>query len=166
MEDVLEVYKRPYDPQRPVVALDEKPMQLLGDTREPIPCEPGHAAKQNHEYKRNGTANIFCAVEPLGNWRCLQLHRAGVLGRLHSRLLFFKFQHRLDQRFAFGETRMRLQFRSFGDRTPQCSQQMRQAFLLMQIEAVVDAVEIAYQSLIGCLSKCLAQHLYDNPAAF
>ena len=73
MEDVLEVYKRPYDSQRPVVALDEKPVQLLGHTREPIPCEPGHAAKQDHEYKRNGTANIFCAVEPLGNWRCLQV---------------------------------------------------------------------------------------------
>jgi hypothetical protein len=73
MEDVLEVYKRPYDPRRPVVALDEKPVQLLGETREPIPCEPGHPARQDHEYKRNGTANIFCAVEPLGNWRHLEL---------------------------------------------------------------------------------------------
>jgi hypothetical protein len=73
MEDVLEVYKRPYDPQRPVVAMDEKPVQLLSDTREPIPCEPGHPARQDHEYTRNGTANIFCAVEPLGNWRRLQV---------------------------------------------------------------------------------------------
>lgn len=71
MEDVLEVYKRPHDPQRPVVALDEKPVQLLGDTRDPIPAKPGELAKQDHEYKRNGTANIFCAFEPLGNWRRL-----------------------------------------------------------------------------------------------
>jgi hypothetical protein len=73
MEDVLEVYKRPYDPQRPVVALDEKPVQLLSDTRKPIPCEAGHPARQDHEYKRNGTANIFCAVEPLGNFRRLEV---------------------------------------------------------------------------------------------
>jgi DDE superfamily endonuclease len=73
MEDVLEVYKRPYDPLRPVVALDEKPVQILSDTRKPIPCEPGSSAKQDHEYKRNGTANIFCAVEPLGNFRRLEL---------------------------------------------------------------------------------------------
>ncbi len=73
MEDVLEVYKRPHDPLRPVVALDEKPVQILSDTRQPIPCEPGSPAKQDHEYKRNGTANIFCAVEPLGNFRRLEL---------------------------------------------------------------------------------------------
>lgn len=73
MEDVLEVYKRPYDPKRPVVALDEKPVQLLSDTREPIPCRPDSAAKQDYEYKRNGTANIFCALEPLGNWRRLEV---------------------------------------------------------------------------------------------
>ncbi len=73
MEDVLEVYKRPYDPKRPVVAMDEKPVQLLSDTREPIPCKAGNAAKQDYEYKRNGTANIFCALEPLGNWRRLEV---------------------------------------------------------------------------------------------
>jgi hypothetical protein len=71
MEDVLDVYHRPHDPARPVVALDEKPVQLLGDTREPIPCKPGEPEKQDHEYKRNGTTNIFCAFEPLGNWRRL-----------------------------------------------------------------------------------------------
>jgi transposase len=73
MEDVLEVYKRPYDPQCPVVAMDEKPVQLLSDTREPIPCEAGHPARQDYEYKRNGTANIFCAIEPLGNFRRLEV---------------------------------------------------------------------------------------------
>jgi hypothetical protein len=73
MEDVLEVYKRPYDPLRPVVALDEKPVQILSETREPIPCQAGSPAKQDHEYKRNGTANIFCAVEALGNFRRLEV---------------------------------------------------------------------------------------------
>lgn len=73
LKALLEVYKRPYDPLRPVVAMDEKPVQLLSDTREPIPCEPGRPARQDHEYKRNGTANIFCALEPLGNWRRLEV---------------------------------------------------------------------------------------------
>jgi hypothetical protein len=71
MEDVLDVYHRPYDPKRPVVSLDEKPVQLVADVREPIPAAPGVPRRQDHEYKRNGTANVFCAFEPLGNWRRL-----------------------------------------------------------------------------------------------
>ena len=72
MEDVLDVYHRPHDPKRPVIALDEKPVQLVADVREPIPAAPGGVLRrQDHEYKRNGTANVFCAFEPLGNWRRL-----------------------------------------------------------------------------------------------
>ena len=71
MEDVLDVYKRPYDPRRPVVGLDEKPAQLLADVRPPAPCAPGMPARQDYEYKRNGTANIFCAFEPLAGRRRL-----------------------------------------------------------------------------------------------
>ncbi len=73
MEDVLDVYKRPYDPKNPVVGLDEKPVQLLSDKREPLPCRPGGAAKADYEYKREGTANVFCAFEPLANWRELRV---------------------------------------------------------------------------------------------
>lgn len=66
MEDVLDVYERPYDPRRPVVCLDEKPTQLLDDGRPTIPAKPGNGIKKkDYEYKRNGTANVFCAVEPL-----------------------------------------------------------------------------------------------------
>jgi len=72
MEDVLDVYHRPHDPKRPVVALDEKPVQLLADVRQPLPAKPGGVPRrQDHEYKRNGTANVFCAFEPLGDWRRL-----------------------------------------------------------------------------------------------
>jgi hypothetical protein len=71
MEDVLDVYERPYDPRFPVVGLDEMPVQLLSDVpgREPLPCRPGDAAKVDYEYKREGTANVFVAFEPLGGWR-------------------------------------------------------------------------------------------------
>lgn len=73
MEDVLDVYKRPHDPRYPVVGLDEKPVQLVADTREPLAAEPGVVRRQDHEYKRNGVANVFCASEPLGNWRKLEV---------------------------------------------------------------------------------------------
>ena len=71
MEDVLDVYKRPRDPRFPVVGLDEKPVQLLADVRDPLPPAPGRVARRDHEYRRGGTANVFCASEPLGNWRTL-----------------------------------------------------------------------------------------------
>lgn len=71
MEDVLDVYHRPHDPKFPVVGLDEKPVQLVADVRQPLPAEPGVVRRQDHEYKRNGTANVFVAFEPLGNWRRL-----------------------------------------------------------------------------------------------
>jgi len=64
MEDVLEVYERPYDPQEPVVCLDEKPVTLHADVRPASPAKPGREARQDNEYERRGTANLFCAVEP------------------------------------------------------------------------------------------------------
>ena len=63
MYDVLDLYVEPYDPERPIVCLDEKPKQLLGDKRMPIPLKPGRSEKYDYEYVRNGTANIFMAVE-------------------------------------------------------------------------------------------------------
>jgi DDE superfamily endonuclease len=64
MEDVLEVYERPYDPAEPVVCLAEKPVTLHADVRPASPAKPGREARQDNEYERRGTANLFCAVEP------------------------------------------------------------------------------------------------------
>jgi transposase len=64
MEDVLEVYERPLDAQQPVVCVDEKPVALHADVRPPTPALPGREARQDSEYQRCGTANVFCAVEP------------------------------------------------------------------------------------------------------
>jgi hypothetical protein len=69
MEDVLEVYHRPHDPAAPVVCMDEKPYQLLGHVRDPIPAGPGHDLKQDSEYVRHGTCSIFVWVEPLAGRR-------------------------------------------------------------------------------------------------
>jgi transposase len=65
MEDVLKVYERDYDESNPVVCLDEKPIQLLEDVRPVSGIAPGEERKVDYEYKRKGTANVFCAVEPL-----------------------------------------------------------------------------------------------------
>jgi hypothetical protein len=64
MEDVLETYERPYNPAQPVVCLDEKPITLHADVRVASPAKPGREARQDGEYERCGTANVFCAVEP------------------------------------------------------------------------------------------------------
>jgi hypothetical protein len=64
MEDVLEVYERPYDQHEPVVCLDEKPITLHADVRPASPAIPGREARRDNEYERRGTANVFCAVEP------------------------------------------------------------------------------------------------------
>ena len=69
MEDVLDVYQRPDDPQRPLVCLDELSTQLLADTRSPQPLAPGKPARQDYEYQRNGTANVFLCYAPLQGWR-------------------------------------------------------------------------------------------------
>jgi hypothetical protein len=69
MEDVLAVYKRPYDPRRPVVCLDESSRQLLADTRAPQAVAPGRATRQDYEYERCGTRNLFMVFEPLAGWR-------------------------------------------------------------------------------------------------
>jgi hypothetical protein len=69
MEDVLAVYMRPRDPDRPLVCLDETSKQLLAETRLPIPMKPGRPARCDYEYERNGTANLFMMFAPLEGWR-------------------------------------------------------------------------------------------------
>ncbi len=69
MEDVIEVYHRPHDPDRPVVCVDETSKQLIAETRVPIPAKPGHPRRIDYEYKRNGTANLFMMFAPLEGWR-------------------------------------------------------------------------------------------------
>ena len=73
MEDVLDVYHRPYDSKRPLVTLDETSKQLIGETVEPVRPAPGQPARFDYEYVRNGTANLFMISEPLLGWRAVQV---------------------------------------------------------------------------------------------
>jgi hypothetical protein len=73
MEDVLEVYQRPHDPDYPLVCLDETSKQLITETRVPIPAKPEHPARHDDEYERNGTANLFMLFAPLEGWRHVEV---------------------------------------------------------------------------------------------
>ena len=72
MEQVLQVYKRPYDSNYPVVCMDETPKQLIGQIAPAMPMRPGCPAREDYEYKRNGVCNIFMACEPLVGWRLVK----------------------------------------------------------------------------------------------
>ena len=69
MEDVLDLYAEPTDPKRPVVCFDESPTQLIGEARQPLPPKPGQVARYDYEYRRNGTANLFVALDAHRPWR-------------------------------------------------------------------------------------------------
>lgn len=69
MEDVLDLYKQPYDPKHPQVCMDETSKQLVSEVAQPIPVEPGHPERFDYEYERQGVANLFILFEPLRGWR-------------------------------------------------------------------------------------------------
>ncbi len=100
MEDVLAVYEKPYDPAQPVVCLDEKPVALHADVRPWTPATPGKPAKQDNEYERRGTANIFAVVEPKAGRHFTTAtpdrsgaEFAGAVGRLVEQYPFAKTIH-------------------------------------------------------------------------
>jgi transposase len=73
MEDLLYLYAQPYDPKRPVVCFDERPFQLIGEVRSPLPCKPGKPCRFDYEYQRNGTCNLFILFQPLAGWRAVDV---------------------------------------------------------------------------------------------
>jgi len=76
MEEVLEVYQRPYDPDCPLVCMDESSKQLLKEVRVPIPAKPGRPERFDTEYERNGTCNIFMFFEPLAGKRFVDITKS------------------------------------------------------------------------------------------
>ena len=73
MEDILDVYERPYNPHVPVVCMDETSKQLIGESRAPVPMQPGQSQRYDYEYVRHGVANLFMFVEPLRGWRHVEV---------------------------------------------------------------------------------------------
>lgn len=87
MEQVLDVYRRPFDPAFPVVCMDETPRQLISETREPTPAEPGRPARHDYEYRRCGTCNVFMAAEPLAGKRMTKVTLKAQIRPAHSPFL-------------------------------------------------------------------------------
>lgn len=73
MEDVLELYSESFDPSCPVVCFDERPVQLLGEVRQPLPPQPGQPQRIDYEYRTNGTCNLFTYFQPLAGWRHVEV---------------------------------------------------------------------------------------------
>ncbi len=73
MEEVLDVYTQPHDPEIPLICLDESSKQLVSETRTPIPMKPGQPERVDYEYERNGTANLFMLFAPLEGWRHVEV---------------------------------------------------------------------------------------------
>jgi hypothetical protein len=95
MEDVLEVYARPYDPRFPVLCMDESSIQLIGEVQKPIPAVPGQPVLVDDEYVRKGVANIFVEVEPLGGKR-----KVKITGRRTQIDWAYFIQEMLEERYA------------------------------------------------------------------
>lgn len=98
MEDVLEVYRRPYDPLRPVVCMDESTKQLLAEVRAPRPGHAGAVERYDYEYRRNGVATLFLAFEPLAGWRQVRVTQT----RTRKDWAWF-IKDLLDERYAQAE---------------------------------------------------------------
>jgi len=75
MEQILEVYQRPYDPHRPQICVDERPCQLLGDVLVPVPMAPGKPKREDYEYQRNGVCTVFLAFEPHTGFRLVEVRK-------------------------------------------------------------------------------------------
>jgi hypothetical protein len=75
MEEILDVYHRPYDEKFPLVCLDEQPLQMVKETRASLPCEPGKPMKYDYQYERAGVANIFMLCEPLAGKRQVNVRK-------------------------------------------------------------------------------------------
>ena len=135
MEDVLEVYARPYDPKRPVVCLDEKSKELHEHIREPLPIKPGTERRQDSQYVRNGTANLFLWVEPLGG-------RRGV--RVTQRRTAVDFAHELrllvEDDYPKAE-RVVLVTDNLNTHTPAC---LYEAFAPVQARRILERIEWHY----------------------
>jgi hypothetical protein len=94
MEDILDLYEEPYDPKRPVIGVDERPCQLIGDIVAPIPMKPGKLRKEDNEYERNGTCSVFIACEPLTGWRYVEIRKQ------RTKMDYAEFMNRISEHYT------------------------------------------------------------------
>jgi len=165
MEDVLAVYTRPRDPDRPVVCLDETSKQLIGGTRTPVAMQPGRPARIDYEYTRNGTANLFMMFAPLEGWRDVKVtDRRAAVDYAHV------LKDLADGRFAQAETIVLIQ----DNLNTHCPASLYEAFPAAEARRLVERFEWHYtpkhgswldlaESELGVLaSQCLDRRIPDK----
>jgi hypothetical protein len=167
MEDVLEVYQRPHDPDCPVVCLDETTKQLIKETRAPVPAQPGRPARHDYEYERNGTANLFMLFAPLEGWRHVE-----VTDR-HAALDYAQVLKDLSDRRFPGASKIVLVQDNLSTHKPAS---LYEAFPAAEARRLVERFEWHYtpkhgswldmaESELGVLtSQCLDRRIADKPA--
>ena len=166
MENVLEVYQRPYDPNRPVVCMDETSKQLVKETRVPIAAGPGRVQCFDYEYERNGVANVFMFCEPLGGWRHASVtdHRTKLDGAQQIKDL-------VDVHYAQAD-RVTLVMDNLNTHTPAS---LYDAFEPQEARRLIERLEMVYTpkhgnwlniaeielNVLGC--QCLGRRIPDKP---
>jgi hypothetical protein len=166
MEDVLDVYTRPYDPRRPQICLDETSRQLLGDVTPPLPVAPGQPAREDYEYVREGVCNLFLACEPLRGQRHV------TVSDRRTRLDFAHvIKDLVDVRYPDAE-RIVLVLDNLNTHTPAS---LYEAFPPQEAKRLADKLEIHYtpkhgswlnmaEIELGILAaQCLDRRLADRP---
>ena len=166
MEDVLDVYTRPYDPARPVVCLDETSRQLLGEGRPPEPPAPGRPARRDPEYVRGGVVNLFLVTEPLRGWRQVRVSDQ------RTRLDWARCVKDLVDRHYPAAERIALVLDQLNTHTPAS---LYEAFPAAEAKRLADKLEIHYTpkhgswlnmaeiELSALQRQCLDRRLADRP---
>ena len=166
MEDVLDVYTRPYDPRFPQVCMDETSRQLLADVAPPLPAAPGYPARQDYEYARNGVCNLFLVCEPLRGWRHV------TVSDRRTRLDWaYCIQELVDVHYPEAE-KIRLVMDNLNTHTPAS---LYEAFPPAEAKRLADKLEIHYTPKHGSwlnmaeielsvlAAQCLDRRLPDRP---
>lgn len=135
MEDVLEVYHRPYDPDFPVVCMDESCKQLVGEVRDPIPCAPGRPTRMDDEYVRKGVAEIFMEVEPLAGKRHIKVTK-----RRTGKDWALQVKQMLDERYPYA-AKVRLVMDNLNTHT---IASLYETFEPMEARSLAERLEIHY----------------------
>lgn len=134
MERVLDVYRRPYDPAFPVVCMDETPRQLIRETRQPTPAQPGRPARIDYEYERCGTCVVFMASEPLAGRRYTRVTQR------RTKIDWARFVHHIAEQYPSAE-RITLVMDNLNSHTPGA---LYQAFPPEEAKALWDRFEFVY----------------------
>ena len=98
MEEILDLYEELYDPKHPVLCMDERPCQLIGDVLVPIPMKSGRAMKHDYEYERKGTCCVFIVCEPLAGWRYVEIRER------RTKVDYAQFMEKVSGMFPEAET--------------------------------------------------------------